>query len=33
MFKENLSSLQQRIAAPCVSVVRWQGELGLTSFI
>lgn len=24
MFDENLSSLQQRIAAPCLSVVRWQ---------
>jgi dethiobiotin synthetase len=33
MFKENLSSLQQRIAAPCVSVVRWQGELDLATFI
>jgi len=33
MFEENLSSLQQRIAAPCVSVVRWQGELNLTTFI
>jgi dethiobiotin synthetase len=33
MFEENLSSLQQRIAAPCVSVVRWQGELDLTAFI
>ncbi|MDP2101040.1 MAG: dethiobiotin synthase [Methylotenera sp.] len=26
MFAENLTSLQQRIAAPCLSVVRWQGE-------
>lgn len=26
MFAENLISLQQRIAAPCLSVVRWQGE-------
>ncbi|MDO9365137.1 MAG: dethiobiotin synthase [Methylotenera sp.] len=25
-FAENLTSLQQRIAAPCLSVVRWQGE-------
>jgi dethiobiotin synthetase len=33
MFEENLSSLQQRIAAPCVSVVRRQGELNLTAFI
>lgn len=24
MFEENLTSLQQRIAAPCLSVVRWQ---------
>ncbi len=24
MFEENLSSLQQRIVAPCLSVVRWQ---------
>jgi dethiobiotin synthetase len=24
MFAENLTSLQQRIAAPCLSVVRWQ---------
>jgi dethiobiotin synthetase len=27
MFDENLNSLQQRIAAPCLSVVRWQGEV------
>jgi len=33
MFEENLGSLQQRIAAPCVSVVRWQGKLNLTAFI
>jgi dethiobiotin synthetase len=33
MFEENLSSMQQRIAVPCVSVVRWQGELSLTRFI
>jgi dethiobiotin synthetase len=26
MFDENLSSLQQRITAPCISVVRWQGD-------
>jgi dethiobiotin synthetase len=26
MFKENLTSLQQRLAAPCLSVVRWQGK-------
>jgi dethiobiotin synthetase len=31
MFDENLSSLQQRIAAPCLSVVRWQGELNITT--
>jgi len=30
MFDENLSSLQQRIVAPCLSVVRWQGLLNLT---
>lgn len=29
MFDENLSSLQQRIAAPCMSIVRWQGELNM----
>jgi dethiobiotin synthetase len=27
MFDENLDSLQQRIAAPCLSVVKWQGQL------
>lgn len=26
MFDENLASLQQRIDAPCLSVVGWQGE-------
>ena len=26
MFAENLASLQQRIAAPCLSVVGWQKE-------
>ena len=31
MFDENLSSLQQRIDAPCLSVVRWQSELNMTS--
>ena len=31
MFDENLSSLQQRIAAPCLSVVRWQSELNMTA--
>ncbi|MES1989036.1 MAG: dethiobiotin synthase [Pseudomonadota bacterium] len=30
MFDENLSSLQQRIDAPCLSVVSWQGELKMT---
>ncbi|MDI1362764.1 dethiobiotin synthase [Methylotenera sp.] len=29
MFDENLNSLQQRIAAPCLSVVRWQGQLDI----
>lgn len=29
MFEENLTSLQQRISAPCLSVVRWQGDLHL----
>jgi dethiobiotin synthetase len=29
MFDENLSSLQQRISAPCLSVVRWQCELNI----
>ena len=27
MFAENVSSLRQRIAAPCLSVVRWQGDI------
>jgi dethiobiotin synthetase len=27
MFEENLVSLQQRIATPCLSVVRWQEEV------
>ncbi len=27
MFNENLDSLQQRIAAPCLSVVHWQGAV------
>lgn len=32
-FAENLTSLQQRIAAPCLSVIRWQGaaNFNLTS--
>ena len=29
MFDENLSCLERRIAAPCLSVVRWQGQLNL----
>lgn len=33
MFEENLSSLQQRIAAPCLSVVHWQGSLHLDGLI
>jgi dethiobiotin synthetase len=27
MFEENLASLQQRISAPCLSVVRWRGKV------
>jgi dethiobiotin synthetase len=27
MFEENLSSLKNRILAPCLSVVRWQGNV------
>lgn len=27
MFEKNLETLQQRIAAPCLSVVRWQGDV------
>lgn len=30
MFEENLASLQQRIDAPCLSVVSWQGEARLS---
>lgn len=33
MFDENLSSLQQRIAAPCISVVRWRGALNLSHLV
>jgi dethiobiotin synthetase len=33
MFDENLTSLQQRITVPCVSVVRWQGSLNFTKTI
>jgi dethiobiotin synthetase len=29
MFAENLASLRQRIAAPCLSVVGWQGRVTL----
>lgn len=29
MLAENISSLQQRIAAPCLSVVGWQGSVTL----
>lgn len=28
-FEENIVSLQQRISAPCLSVVHWQGEVKL----
>ncbi|ADI28967.1 dethiobiotin synthase [Methylotenera versatilis] len=31
MFDENLSSLRQRVSAPCLSVVRWQGALSITA--
>jgi dethiobiotin synthetase len=31
MFDENLGSLQQRIAAPCLSVVRWQAALSIAT--
>ncbi|MEZ0332310.1 MAG: dethiobiotin synthase, partial [Methylophilaceae bacterium] len=27
MFEENLESLRQRITTPCLSVVRWQGDV------
>lgn len=30
-FAENVASLQQRIAAPCLSIVNWQSELTLES--
>jgi dethiobiotin synthetase len=33
MFGENLVSLQQRIASPCISVVRWQGPLNVTEIV
>lgn len=32
MFEENLASLQQRIDAPCLSVVSWQGDAKDFSF-
>jgi dethiobiotin synthetase len=32
MFEENLVSLQQRIDAPCLSVVGWQREAKEFSF-
>ena len=28
-FEQNIGSLKQRIAAPCLGVVAWQGELSL----
>jgi dethiobiotin synthetase len=33
MFEENLASLQQRIASPCIGVVHWQGQLKITEII
>ncbi|MDP3088322.1 MAG: dethiobiotin synthase [Methylotenera sp.] len=33
MFDENLSSLQQRISSPCISVVRWQGDAVFKSLV
>lgn len=33
MFEENLTSLQQRISAPCLSVVHWQGRLDLNNLL
>jgi dethiobiotin synthetase len=33
MFDENLVSLKQRIAAPCLGVVRWQCELNVSDAI
>jgi len=32
MFEENLASLQQRIDAPCLSVIGWQQEVGNFQF-
>jgi len=31
VFEENLASLQQRIAAPCISVVRWQKDVSFNT--
>ena len=31
MFEENLQSLQQRIAVPCLSIARWQGDVTFNS--
>ncbi len=31
VFEENLASLQQRIAAPCISVVLWQKDVNLNT--
>jgi dethiobiotin synthetase len=31
VFDENLASLQQRIAAPCISVVGWQNEVSFSA--
>ncbi|MDO9151379.1 MAG: dethiobiotin synthase [Methylotenera sp.] len=31
VFDENLASLQQRIAAPCISVVGWQNEVSFST--
>lgn len=33
MFAENVSSLQQRISAPCLSVVRWQTDVCWDKFV
>jgi len=33
MFQENLASLKQRITAPCLSVVDWQGHVSFKSNI
>ncbi|MDP3778320.1 dethiobiotin synthase [Methylotenera sp.] len=31
VFEENLASLQQRIAVPCISVVRWQNDVNFNA--